>query len=276
MLWYKNRPYRLTVRTDPSQGLNRGSIPRRVTFNSAHEYFKYFLKMTNKQTLVDINLFCKKIYLKRDYLQEKYKWELEKDARLGIFDKWINHTNTIELSVAFLVHHIRDDKWWLAFCPTMIKKNRIIREFEYEKFNRNSFSQFTFSIIESSLRTILKAIDPNACSKGTSPFENIYLKILSLTNLKKHEPTFKLMRLLRNTIHNNTFYFHANESSESVIFKGKNYKFETGKPIDFVSWDFVINLQEELLIAISEIIEHPKISSVPLIIDPSIQTKLKL
>ena len=29
--------YRLTVRTDPSQGLNRGSIPRRVTFNSAHE-----------------------------------------------------------------------------------------------------------------------------------------------------------------------------------------------------------------------------------------------
>ncbi len=24
-------PYRLTVRTDPSQGLNRGSIPRRVT-----------------------------------------------------------------------------------------------------------------------------------------------------------------------------------------------------------------------------------------------------
>ena len=25
------RPYRLTVRTRPSQGLNRGSIPRRVT-----------------------------------------------------------------------------------------------------------------------------------------------------------------------------------------------------------------------------------------------------
>jgi hypothetical protein len=24
-------PYRLTVRTEPSQGLNRGSIPRRVT-----------------------------------------------------------------------------------------------------------------------------------------------------------------------------------------------------------------------------------------------------
>ena len=24
------RPYRLTVRTEPSQGLNRGSIPRRV------------------------------------------------------------------------------------------------------------------------------------------------------------------------------------------------------------------------------------------------------
>ena len=38
------RPYRLTVRTDPSQGLNQGSIPCRVTFNSAHE--KLYSKRT--------------------------------------------------------------------------------------------------------------------------------------------------------------------------------------------------------------------------------------
>lgn len=31
MLYWLYWPYRLTVRTDPSQGLNRGPIPRRVT-----------------------------------------------------------------------------------------------------------------------------------------------------------------------------------------------------------------------------------------------------
>ena len=31
MLKIESWPYRLTVRTEPSQGLNRGSIPRRVT-----------------------------------------------------------------------------------------------------------------------------------------------------------------------------------------------------------------------------------------------------
>ncbi|KKQ20681.1 MAG: hypothetical protein US33_C0014G0001 [Parcubacteria group bacterium GW2011_GWC1_36_9] len=34
------RPYRLTVRTRPSQGLNRGSIPRRVTKTELNGFFK--------------------------------------------------------------------------------------------------------------------------------------------------------------------------------------------------------------------------------------------
>ena len=36
-------PYRLTVRTDPSQGLNRGSIPRRVTATKKTELLQSFL-----------------------------------------------------------------------------------------------------------------------------------------------------------------------------------------------------------------------------------------
>jgi hypothetical protein len=34
MLYFSNWPYRLTVRTEPSQGLNPGSIPGRVTFRN--------------------------------------------------------------------------------------------------------------------------------------------------------------------------------------------------------------------------------------------------
>ena len=37
------RPYRLVVRTNPSQGLNRSSILRRVTNKKAREYSLYLL-----------------------------------------------------------------------------------------------------------------------------------------------------------------------------------------------------------------------------------------
>ena len=229
--------------------------------------------MTTKQTPADIHLFCAKIYEARNYFQNSFEWEKEKDARIAIFDKWINLTNSVELSTFFLVRHLRDDKWWAAFGSSIVKSNQSIRKAEYEKFNRISFIQLTFSSIESSFRTILKAIDPDACLKGTDSFENIYKTLLKRTNLEKYENVFKLMRLFRNTIHNNSFYFHKNNKDDSVVFRGIEYKFEIGKPINFASWDFIISIQEDLLSAITEIIKHRIVSSIPLIVDPGVQTK---
>jgi len=63
--------------------------------------------------------------------------------------------------------------------------------------------QACFSAIESSLRLILRAIDPEACSGGLAEFKNVYSTLLARTGFSLYEPHLDLLRLIRNMQHNN-------------------------------------------------------------------------
>jgi hypothetical protein len=227
-------------------------------------YLKEIINLVN-------NTFRKNLYDTKEYLKNKYKWN-NHDTRIAVFSKCMNATDITFLLLTFQKQHLTSYTWWRS--NTLFSKDGIDNMiFEYKKFIRSSFLNSNFICIESSLRTILREIDPEACNKGTSEFEGVYKNLLARSNLQKYDNIFKLMRLLRNTFHNNTFYFHKSKSSDSVIFKGKKYIFETGKPIDFMSWEFLIDAYMEYIMAIKDIIETEEISKVKEIIDPSILTQ---
>ncbi|MEI6316626.1 MAG: hypothetical protein WCO65_02800 [bacterium] len=217
--------------------------------------------MTDIKNFNQTVIFIKKIHAKRDLLKNKYGWLPEKDARVGIFDTWINAVNNTLLSTIFYIENLKDNNWWLKNFDGIPKKERLFREKQYENILRLSFCQFVLQDIESSLRIILRTIDQKACSDGTASFENVYCFMLKKTNLSTYKNTFKLMRLIRNTVHNNSFYFE--KENESVVFHNIEYKFEVGKPLNFLSWEFILELQDELLEIIVQMIDNPYISSLP-------------
>ena len=118
----------------------------------------------------------------------------------------------------------------------------------------------------------LKAIDPSSCNNGTTEFKSIYETLIKnkLSTISAQSTIlFDLWRLTRNTIHNNGVYFHRNKISESLVYNGNTYQFEIGKPINFVTWDFIIEISNNLLLLIENIVLDPMIISLKIeITDP--------
>jgi hypothetical protein len=68
-----------------------------------------------------------------------------------------------------------------------------------------------FSSIESSLRLFLRALDPTACNGGMKEFNSIYDCLFNsklATAPADGIELLNLLRLVRNTIHNNGVYFN--------------------------------------------------------------------
>lgn len=196
-------------------------------------------------------------------------WNPIKDARITIFSKCINVCISTQLSFTFMYFHLTKVDWWKQIAKSEIpQKDAIIYANEFNMFTKIGFIQFTFSSIESAFRLYVKSLNPTACNNGTAEFKSIYSWLLKRANLQAHENLLDLLRLIRNTIHNNGVYFHKSGSNESVTFKGKNYNFNVGSPVDFVTWDFIFEIMTNIEDLIIEVVKSNVINVINQIDDP--------
>lgn len=203
----------------------------------------------------------------KDKLKNDFpKWDFVKDARITTFSKFINVSNSTQLSLTFVGHHLLDPEWWIKTAKKDLPvSDKNIYVNEYHSISKIAFVQFIFSSIESGLRLILKAVDPNACNNGTAEFKSIYDCILNTKLINKPPNSIELLdllRLVRNTIHNNGVYFHRNGNNQSVTYKGKQYDFVIEQAIDFVTWEFLIQISKDLLELMNSIIRDETVKNI--------------
>ncbi len=210
------------------------------------------------------------LYDKKDLIISQFSsWNPINDARITIFSKCINVCNSAQLAFAFMHFNLTDNQWWKQIATREIPTNDIqIYLKEYDMFTKIGFIQFSFASIESAFRLYVKTLDPTACSNGTAEFKSIYSYLLKRLNLQSHENILDLLRLVRNTIHNNGVYFHKNGNDEIVIYKGIVYHFNIGTAISFVTWDFVFEIIKDLEDVIVDVIKSKEISDIIEIQDP--------
>jgi len=212
------------------------------------------------------DLFCDS----KDKLVASYcSWNKDKDARITLFHKCTNVLNDTQLGLVFTQFHLTQQQWWSSVAKENIPhqdKQKYIDEFVM--FTKMGFLQFTFSSIESSFRLIVKNIDPTACSNGTAEFKSIYSFLFTKIGLQKWEPLLDLLRCIRNTIHNNGVYFHRSGNNETITYKGVNYSFVIGMPVDFVNWEFLISMMKDINDMLCEVVTHSDVAKISSIIDP--------
>lgn len=78
----------------------------------------------------------------------------------------------------------------------------------------------------------------------------------------------ELLRLVRNTLHDNGVYFPPDERDYPLQYKGKTYMFRVGKPVDFVSWKFLLGLLSDLNEMLLEVMTSDKVAASPSVVDP--------
>jgi len=174
---------------------------------------------------------------------------VEGDARLAVFSKLYNGLTTVLLSVVFIENNLRNNFWWKERFPNLTPHDIENNIHNFVKSTKHSFGMLLFILVENKFRIFLRAIDPVACSGGTEAFESIYTCLLrsKLSNPPTEEvELLELIRLVRNTIHNDGIYLHKKGIDDLVTYKGVDYAFYNGKPIDFVTWEFLLMMAADI------------------------------
>lgn len=181
------------------------------------------------------------------------------DARITAFSKFINVLNSVQLAFTFISKHLLHKQWWDAIARSPIPDpDKQIYANEFANFTKVGFVHTLFSTIESSLRLFLRTLDPTACNGGMAEFKSIYECLFNSKLVVA--PTdgtslLDLLRLVRNTIHNNGVYFNPRGNNVTLNWQGETFEFKHGIPVDFVTWEFLIRVSDFLRKLLREVVE---------------------
>ena len=195
------------------------------------------------------------------------------DARITAYSKAINVLNSLQLAFTFISKHLLHKQWWESVARERIPNvDKQIYANEFANFTKVAFVQCMFLAIESSLRLFIRALDPAACNGGMAEFKSIYeclFKSKLSTSPSDGIALLDLLRLVRNTIHNNGVYFHPSGKDASITWTGETFEFKQGAPVDFVTWEFLIRVSEALRKLLREIVVDGNLKAISMeITDP--------
>ncbi len=188
------------------------------------------------------------------------------DSRITAYSKIINVFNSFQLALTFISKHLLHKQWWDAITTREIPDDdKQIYANEFANLIKVGYIQGIFSAIESSLRLFLRALDSTACNGGMSQFKSIY-ECLFKSKLASNPPDgialLDLLRLVRNTIHNNGVYFHPTGNDASVTWRGTTCDFKQGKPVNFVTWEFLIEVSDAIRLLLGEVVKDANLQSI--------------
>lgn len=188
------------------------------------------------------------------------------DARITAFSKFINVLNSLQLALTFVSKHLLHNEWWSWIARENIPNvDKQIYANEFANFAKVGYVQGIFLAVESSLRLFLRALDPSACNGGMAEFKSIYECLFNsklAANPAGGIALLDLMRLVRNTIHNNGVYFSPRGVDTILTWNGNTYEFNQGKPVDFVTWEFLFEISDALRLLLRRVIEDVNLQAI--------------
>lgn len=198
------------------------------------------------------------------------------DIRVTCFHKFKNTVHISKMNLFFLANCILEKGFWHQISESKVTDTDLkIWSREYEVNIRFSLFHIFMSVLEASLRVMVKGIDPNACGKGTGNFESIYkwlLKKIQIVN-SNNEDLLDLCRLIRNSIHNGGIYCPTNPSYEyvNIEYNGNIYEFKSGKPVDFLYWSFLILITNSIVDLFIMMVSSSEMETYVHITDPAVE-----
>ena len=187
---------------------------------------------------------------------------LNHDARREFFTTIRIVLQNQQLAYVYIRDHLTDEEWWQLKigAVSLQTKNQAIREHALmvKFFNVHAIAMAT----ESTLRAIVRSSEDNFNVTGMTGIEKIYDDILEKTGLQKLRPLFDIMRLVKNTIHNNGIVYIYGERDVEIEYKEKTFLFENGNALDWLQEEFLVWLPEQINEAMFEIITSSMISNI--------------
>jgi hypothetical protein len=186
------------------------------------------------------------------------------DVRLALYGLTGNALVTGLLNLKMVKTCLLSNSWWDTNVPYVPEHPKRQHQTD-ELVNQSKIAIFVlfFSLYESTIRAILRAVRPGACNNGFDAFASVYTCLLVHLDLKQHIPLLDFARTIRNLIHNNGTYIHKTGKDESLPFNGNTYRFEHRKKITFAFSDLFLTIYEQTLTLSDDLNAHPEIVGLP-------------
>lgn len=218
-------------------------------------------------------------------------WDSLKDSRM-LFFRYVNELNANTIfQFAFQAESyqlLNNTGWLKEKLPHLsenidgvsnidnysLKRNYNISSQIWNAFILNYFYEFETRLrsIVRNLKTVRNVEKTKRISylNGNEGFYLIYRGLFEdyLSFNSKDYEVLKIFSAIRNTIHNSGIYFSLNQEPSYFNYRGKTYNFVYGKPINFMTREFVKNMLWDLLELWEKLLKCNRISNIELIKDP--------
>ena len=207
--------------------------------------------------------------------------EMERDRIRNEFQAWpkddvrrwtISRLSTIlfmpVLGLYIMRVHLSYPAWWQQYAegspPKLCEDGRT----EFDRHLKGKLILDLVGNLEHSFRLILMQLDPQT---QADDFSTISASLLRQNNPYLQSPppnslaTLDLLRLIRNTVHNSWVHFPESGKCRAIPFKGVTYNFIVGKKLDFISWDLVTGMVEDVLRIALAVVRDPNVIAFPAI-----------
>lgn len=197
-------------------------------------------------------------------------WAPRSDARLTLLNKFHNILKSAELALAFIGGYLLDPRWWEEHHDPASLDTLDVIITEFSQFSKIAFFHQFFGAVESSFRIFLRALNPKAAKHATAEFRSVYVSLLTteLPELSHSIGLLDLLRLSRNTVHNNGMVFSADGEDATVAWQGRKYAFLQGRHVEFVTWEFAFDRVRDLVALAVPVVRHPRLSHFENLRDP--------
>jgi hypothetical protein len=154
-----------------------------------------------------------------------------------------------------------------------LQSDRELVTSEFERFTAYAYILLIFSNLESSLRTIVRDVYPSKFVDKYGNFKGNFkdiAKALLKNNYSKYKDLLELLRLLRNTNHDNGVYMPETKGdNRTVSYKRKTYQFRDGLPVELgdIYRLFYFNITPDILKMVRDIVNSSDVASRTQIID---------
>lgn len=207
---------------------------------------------------------CESILL--DFNQNHNDMIRSGDFRPGTFGRIISCIVTAKFMYDRVLNYIEGNKWDVHYLNTYIPKiyrrtNDLGHLRDIDTAIRHQLFHCIYHQIETTNRIIVRELSLS----GGKPMDLVN-KITNTFNTR----FIDFIDAIRNTIHNNGYYqpVRKQEKEFSYNYKGKDFKFVEGEPID-ITTDDILGICEDLLHSTYNTLIHPEILKIPITDDKS-------
>jgi hypothetical protein len=205
----------------------------------------------------------------RTLIMEAMPGLTQKDVRVTAFTHLYHIVDFALVSIRFLDDNLlsSQNEWWHQPKQQALfgSYDEWYRDAVANSFN-NAFVKYTFMHklfggIENTFRQLLRKLDASAANNATGDITGVFRAFCSRIGSKPagSDELLKLLRLSRNTYHNNGVFYSEKQTDDEVIYKGETYHFTHTKPVDFLNWGFFIDRLDDVRELFAAIITNSNI-----------------